>query len=112
MWYTKNLHNDELGNHLFTEGHLSIEVDSAKLSNALASVLKEEFAHSIPTEPKGSHPELDNYAEETMEKILLAEVLLLKGNKKEIPMVTQLALYILTQYLIQEFIKPGFPVKL
>jgi hypothetical protein len=55
----------------------------------MLSVRKEEFAHFISREPEVSHLEQDNYAEEIL---LLPEVLLLKGDRKEIPMVTQLEL--------------------
>jgi hypothetical protein len=67
----------KLGDDRLNEGDLSFEVGSDELDKALEEADDGEYD---PYEPEAERPELDDYDEETLDKLLAAEVILPKGD--------------------------------
>ncbi len=70
----------KIGDHLLSEGDLSFTIDSEELQRALEDVADDDNGNYQPIEPEASRPEIDDYDEETIDKLLSAEVLLPKGD--------------------------------
>jgi len=67
----------KLGDDRLNAGDLSFEVGSDELDKALEEADDGEYD---PYEPEAERPELDDYDEETLDKLLAAEVILPKGD--------------------------------
>lgn len=67
----------KLGDDHLTDGDLSFKVGSDELEKALEEADDGEY---IPYEPEAERPELDDYDEETLDKLLAAEVILPEGD--------------------------------
>jgi len=59
---------------------LSFHVDSEELRTALSDIADDDDGIYQPIEPEGDRPDLDEYDEETIDKLLSAEVTLSKGD--------------------------------
>jgi len=70
----------KLGDHLLTEENLSFAIDSDELRNALSDVADDDDGIYQPVEPEADRPDLDEFDEETLDKLLSAEVVLSKGD--------------------------------
>jgi hypothetical protein len=70
--------NNKLGDHNLTEQEISFEIESSELQQALAD--QDNDGNYIPFEPDSDLPEMDYYDEETLDRLLSAELLLPKGN--------------------------------
>jgi hypothetical protein len=81
--------NRKLGDHLLTEDSLSFPPDSEELRAALADVADDDDGNFQPIEPDVERPEIDDYDEETIDKLLSAEVLLPKGDFQFVGIVLQ-----------------------
>jgi len=81
--------NRRLGDHLLTENSLTFPTDSDELRAALSDVADDDDGNYLPIEPAAERPELDEYDEETVDKLLSAEVLLPKGDFQFIGKVIQ-----------------------
>ena len=70
----------KLGDHLLTEESLSFSNDFDELRNSLADVADDDDGIYHPVEPEANRPDLDEFDEETIDKLLSAEVVLSKGD--------------------------------
>jgi hypothetical protein len=70
----------KIGDHLINESDLSFEVDSNKLLMALQDASDDDDGHYDMVEPEADRQDVDEYDEETYDKLLSAEVALPKGD--------------------------------
>jgi len=70
----------KIGDHLINESDLSFEVDSNKLLMALQDASDDDDGHYDMVEPEADRQDVDEYDEETYDKLLSAGVVLPKGD--------------------------------
>jgi hypothetical protein len=70
----------KIGDHVLTESDFSFELDSNDLNIALMDVDDIDNGHFSPMEPEADCPEIDDFNEETLDNLLLADVLLPRGD--------------------------------
>jgi hypothetical protein len=71
---------EKIGDHLINESDLSFEVDSQELMMALEDAPNVADGRYDPFDPEAERPDIDEYDEETYDKLLSAEVALPKGD--------------------------------
>jgi len=70
----------KLGDHLLSDSDLAFHIGSEELQLALTDVAEDDNGRYQPIEPDAERDDIDDYEEETLDKLLATEVSLPKGD--------------------------------